>query len=298
MSRSTEVRHLQALSVLAQELHFGRAAQRLNMTQPALSQLVRDLEGRLGFRLLERTTRKVLLTGPGRTFVAEAEAILLHLDRAVESARAEAGQAANCIKIGAILPTTFELLPKTLSAFRRRFPNADVHIETNESPHLVTRVEAGALHIALLRPPSNAGTLRMETLRREPFVAAMRADHPLTRTSGLKLRDLKTEKVVRISRRDLRDAFDEIDEQLETAGVDLKQSQTADTTLTALALVCAGDGISLVPSWAASLPWKEVRFRPVSDLNAGINLAIVWEATNLPAIAEHFIEVARRTVRS
>lgn len=289
------MRHLQALSVLAQELHFGRAAQRLNMTQPALSQLIRDLEGKLGFRLVERTTRRVLMTGPGRSFLAETDAILRHLDQAIENARAEAGQAANTIRIGAILPTAFEFLPAVLASFRCRYPKAAVHIESKESPQLVTAIETGALHVALLRPPKNAGTLQIETLWREPFVAAMRVDHPLTKADPLRLRDLKNEKIVRIARGDLRDAFEEIDQQLEAAGLDLEQNQSADTTMSALSLVCAGDGITVVPSWAASLPWKEVCFRQVSDLTACIDLAVAWEATNLPPIAQHFIDVARRT---
>jgi DNA-binding transcriptional LysR family regulator len=281
--------------MLAQELHFGRAAQRLNMTQPALSQLIRDLEGRLGFRVVERTTRKVLLTGPGRTFLKDAEDILLHLDRAVETARAEAGQASNSIRIGAILPTAFGFLPQVLARFRQRYPDAMIHIENSESQHLVTAVETGALHVAVLRPPRNAGTLHIETLRREPFVVAMRTDHPLARTEALRLRDLEGAKIVRISRGDLREAFDEIDQQLEAAGLDLEQSQRADTTLTAMAFVSAGDGISVVPSWTAGLSWKDVCFRQVEDLTARIDLSVAWEATNLPPIAEHFIEVARRT---
>lgn len=298
VSRSAEIRHLQALTVLAQELHFGRAAQRLNMTQPALSQLLRDLESKLGFRLLERTTRRVLLTAPGKSFLAESESILLRLDRAVASARAEAGQAENTIRIGAILPTTFEFLPSILSSFRHRYPKAEVHIETKESPLLVTAVETGALHVALLRPPRNSGTLHMDTLRRDPFVAAMRVDHPLAKADALRLRDLKREKIVRISRGDLRDSFEEIDQQLAAAGLDLAHSQATDTTLTALALVCAGDGISLVPSWAASLPWKEVCFRNVLDLTACIDLAVAWETTNLPTIAQHFLDVAKRVAAS
>lgn len=249
--RSPEIKHLHALVVLAQEIHFGRAAQRLNMTQRALSQLVRDLEARLrlGFKLVERTTRKVLLTGPGLTFLAEAERILRHLDREIETTRAEAGQAANSIRIGAILPTAFDFMPAELAAFLRRYPNAEVYLENRESPRLVTAVETGALHVALLRPPKSAGTLQIETLRREPFVAASRMDHPLAKSSALRLRDLKSENIVHIARGDLRDAFHEIDQQLEAAVVDTEASQSVDTTLTAMALVCAGDGISLMPSW-------------------------------------------------
>ena len=295
VGRTTEVRHLQALSILAQELHFGRSAQRLNMTQPALSQLVRDLEAKLGFRVVERTTRKVLLTSPGRTFLKEAEDILLHLDRAIETARAEAGQASNSIRIGAILPTAFGFLPAVLARFRQRYPDAMIHIENKESQHLVTALEAGALHVAVLRPPRNAGTLHIESLRREPFVIAMRTDHPLAKVESLRLRDLKGAKIVRISRGDLREVFEEIDQQLEAAGLDLAQSQRADTTLTAMAFVSAGDGISVVPSWTAGLSWKDVCFRQARDLTACIDLAIAWEATNLPPIAKHFIEVAQRT---
>ncbi|KEQ53789.1 LysR family transcriptional regulator [Sphingobium chlorophenolicum] len=295
VSRSTEVRHLQALSVLAQELHFGRAASRLHMTQPALSQLVRDLETKLGFRLVERTTRRVLLTGPGQTFLKDAEEILQHLDRAIETARTEAGQASNSIRIGAILPTAFGFLPEVLATFRHRYAGALIHIENRESQQLVTAVETGALHVALLRPPQNAGTLHVECLRREQFVVAMRTNHPLARIEVLRLRDLKEARIVRISRGDLREAFHEIDEQLEAAGLNIEPSQHADTTLTAMAFVSAGDGVSIVPSWTAGLTWKDVCFRQLNDLSASIDLSIAWEATNLPPIAEHFIEVARRT---
>lgn len=280
--------------MLAQELHFGRAALRLNITQPALSQLIRDLEEKLGFRLVERTTRRVLLTGPGRSFLTQAEAILLHLDRAIEASRMEAGQASNSIRIGAILPTAFDFLPAVLASFRRRYPTAKIHLENKESPQLVTAVETGVLQVALLRPPRNAGTLHIETLRREPFVAAMCVDHPLVKVDALSLRDLRTEKIVRIARGDLRDAFDEIDHLLAAEGLDPDQSQSVDNTLTAMALVSAGDGISFVPSWAAGLPWKGVCFRQVRDLTACIDLAVAWEATNLPPIAQHFIDVARR----
>jgi DNA-binding transcriptional LysR family regulator len=295
VGRSTEIRHLQALSALAQELHFGRAAQRLNMTQPALSQLIRALEDKVGFRVVERTTRRVLLTAAGRTFLIEAEAILLRLDRAIEHARVEAGQASDSIRLGAILPTSLEFLPALLSSFRRRYPTARIHIETKESPRLVTAVESGALHVALLRPPRNIGSLRMESLRREPFLAAMRTEHRLAAADTVRLCDLVGERLVRISRADLLEAFDDVDDQLRASGCDLETSQTADTTLTALALVSAGDGISLVPSWAAAMPWKGVCFRKVEDLTASIELAVVWEATNLPPIARHFIDVARRT---
>lgn len=283
--------------ILAQELHFGRAAQRLAITQPALSQLVRDLESRLGFRVVERTTRKVLLTSAGRTFLPEADAILLRLDRAIETARTEAGHAANTIRIGAILPMAFEFLPAVLSRFRSRYPDADVHIENSQSEKLLRGVEAGTLHIALLRPPKSRGLLQMETLRREAFMAAMRSDHALARMDELSLRHLKKAKIVRISRGDLRDAFDGIDEELEAAGVDLDTSIAADTTLTAMALVSAGDGVSLVPSWASTLPWPGVCFREVHGLVTRIDLAVAWEAGHLPPIAEHFIELSRQHAR-
>jgi DNA-binding transcriptional LysR family regulator len=295
VSHSTEIRHLQALSVLAKELHFGRAAQRLNMTQPALSQLIRDLESKVGFRVVERTTRKVLLTSAGQTFLSEAQAILLHLDRAIEHARSEAGQPVDSIRVGAILPTAFEFLPAVLSTFRQRYPKARIHIESRESPQLVTAVETGALHAALLRPPRNIGSLRIETLRRETFVAAMRAEHRLAAKESLQLKELISERILRISRADLREAFDEIDRQLMDSGFDLERCQTVDTTLTALALVSAGDGISLVPSWATAMPWKGLCFRPVDDLTARIDLAIAWEASTPPPIVQHFIDVARRT---
>lgn len=264
------------------------------MTQPALSQLIRDLEAKLGFRVVERTTRKVLLTDPGRSFLADAESILLHLDRAVENARAAAGQASNSLRIGAILPMAFAFLPSVLSKLRQRHQDAEIHIEYRPSQELVTAVETGALHVAVLRPPRRAATLQIETLRLESFVLALRADHPLAKRKTLRLADLRAENLVRISRDDLRDSFDALDRELVAAGLGVERIQTADSTLTALALVSTGAGISFVPSWAAELPWKEVQFREIAELTTRIELAVAWEATNLPPLAQHFIDIARK----
>jgi len=294
--RSTEIKHLQALSTIAQELHFGRAANRLGVTQPALSQLIRDLEDRLGFRVLERTTRKVLLTDPGKTFLAEAEFIIRRLDLAIENAREEAGQAANSVRIGAILPTAFGVLPDVLTRFKQRCPTADVHIESGESRNLIRLVETEALQIALLRPPSKTGTLQIETIRKEPFLAVMRQDHRLAEKGEVPLTALKHENLIRIVRSDPEDPFVKIDKALEDAGVDLSVSKSTEGTLTALAHVCAGDGITLVPSWAASLPWSNICFKPVDGLNVSIDLAMVWEKTNLSSVAQQFLDAARRTM--
>jgi len=137
--------------------------------------------------------------------------------------------------------------------------------------------------------------LRIEILRRETFVAAMRAEHRLAAKESLQLKEMIPERILRISRADLREAFDEIDRQLVDTGFDLERCQTVDTTLTALALVSAGDGISLVPSWATAMPWKGLCFRPVEDLTARIDLAIAWEGSTPAPIVQHFIDVARRT---
>jgi DNA-binding transcriptional LysR family regulator len=283
---------------LAEELHFGRAAQRLNITQPALSQLIRDLESRLGFRVVERTTRKVLLTPAGQRFLGEAEAIIIRLDRAIERAQEEAGQAANTIRIGAILPTTFEFLPLVLKTFRRRYPEARVYIDGRDSPQLATAVETGSLHVALLRPPKNPGTLHIEMLRRETFAAAMREDHKLATYDSICLRHLVSERLLRILRPGRHESFDEIERQMEGAGIDPTLAGTAESTLTALALVSAGDGIALVPSWVTTLPWSGLRFQAVGDLSARIDLSIAWEGRAPLPIVQHFIDVAKRVANT
>src|SRR5579862_6748941 len=119
-TRAAEIRQFQAFSILAQELHFGRAASRLAVTQPALSQLLRDLEERVGVPLIQRTTRHVALTVAGAVFLEDAQDILLRVDRAVDRARDAAGYQGELLRVGAGLPTAFSFLPALLKLYRRR----------------------------------------------------------------------------------------------------------------------------------------------------------------------------------
>lgn len=289
------MRHLRAFTTLADELHFGRAAQRLNLTQPALSQMLRELETRIGARLVERTTRRVVLTDLGEAFLPEAQALLQGFEQAFERARVASGQDVDVIRIGAIMSTTFAFLPEVLIRFRRRYPAIRIEIESKQSRELVTAVEKGALHAALVRPPRNPGSLHLATLLRERFVAAVPAGHALAVRPDLTLPDLIGERLVRISRADLRDAFGEVDRELTSAGLEVATAQSVDSTLTALALVAAGDGVSLVPDWAAALAWTGVAFRPVTDLQARIELAAAWTGASPPPAVQHFLDVAART---
>lgn len=294
VSRTTEIRHLQALSTLAEELHFGRAAQRLNITQPALSQLMRDLETKLGFRVVERTTRKVILTSAGQMFLKEAEGILLRLDAAIEQSRAEAGQSNDSIRIGVILPMMFDFLPAILTSFRHRFPNVRIHIENRESLQLATAVESGSLHAALISPPKRMGTLRIEPIRSDTFVVAMRDDHKLASSKALNLAQLKGTNVLRILSAGMHESFDVVDQQMRRAGIDLDHCQITETPLTALALIAAGNFVSLVPEWLTVMPWTGLCFRPIVDATPRIELAIAWEASIPIPTVQHFIETARR----
>lgn len=294
VSRSTEIRHLQALCTLAQELHFGRAAQRLNITQPALSKALHDLEAKLGFRVLERTTRKVILTPAGRMFLREAEAILLRLETAIEQSRAEAGQSNDKIRIGVILPMMFDFLPSILTSFRHRYPKVQIHIENRESLQLAAAVESGSLHVALISPPKQTGLLRMETVRQDSFVVAMRDDHKLAAHKTLQLAQLVGANVLRILSAGMHESFDAVDLHMRRAGIDLDRCQITETPLTALALIAAGNFVSLVPSWLTGMPWAGLRFLPLSDVSTQIDLAIAWEASIPIPTVQHFIETARK----
>lgn len=296
--RTADLRQLRAFSVLAQELHFGRAATRLAITQPALSQLVRDLEARVGVPLLERTTRRVSLTPAGMGFLADVDDILHRLQGAVDRARDSHGLSTERLRVGAGLFTTFSMLPGLLRRFRQRYPTVKVEVEILGSAEIVRAIERGELDIGLLRPPAEPGRLHVETLLEEGFLAVMAEDHPLAGRRRISLADLAAQEVLRLSRPDLRDAFNAVDRQLEDAGLTLDRCMITHSTLNALALVSATGGISIVPAWASAGHWAGLAFRKVEDLTATIDLAIAWSADRRDAAIFNFAEAATRTVAS
>lgn len=275
-----ELRHLRYFVALAEELHFGRAAEWLGISQPPLSQQIRALEEELGARLLERTSRAVALTEAGRLFLAEARATLGQADRARQvAARAHRGEIGE-LTIG-LFPSALLVEPvaRGVLAFRRRHPGVRLVLRERAVHAAVRDLAGGDLGIAFLRyttrPEVPAGFQLAEVMR-EPMVAVLHRDHPLAGGEGpLALEALAGEPFVHFSPRSDSALHDHVAALCATAGFAPRIEQEANQNGSILALIGNGIGVSILPRSLCRLTLPELRIRALDSPAA---VSRVWMA--------------------
>jgi DNA-binding transcriptional LysR family regulator len=193
MNTGIGLRQLRYFVCLADELHFGRAAERLGIAQAPLSQKIKQMEERLGVVLFHRTTRRTRLTSAGETLLHHARDILDWMDRAQAHWRAMAGEITGRIAVAGISVTQSQVLPPILTEFRRQRPAVIVDVVPLGTGEQLKTLEAGGINIAFIRPTEQAAIMQMETLMREGFVAALPIGHPPAARPELTLRDFAGE---------------------------------------------------------------------------------------------------------
>ncbi|MGX9963385.1 LysR substrate-binding domain-containing protein [Roseomonas sp. F4] len=291
-----DLRQLRYFVALAEELHFTRAAQRLCMAQPPLSQQIRQLEAELDTKLFERGTRHVALTEAGKVFLTEARATLVQARRAELVARRAGRGEIGELRMG--LFASAPLLPaftRAVLAFRARLP--DVHLTLRESPTLeqVDALRRGELDAGFLRCPS-ADHIPVDVaaveLLREPLVAMMRSDHPLAaEATPLRLAELAEEKLIFFSAAVGTTLHAQFLGLCRAAGFAPQITQTARENSTLIGLVAAGLGIAVMPASLAQIQVAEVTHRPLADAGATTS---IWLATprQPTALARAFLACA------
>lgn len=260
-----ETRLLRSFVVLAEERHFGRAAARLHVAQPALSQQLKQLEQQVGARLLERTTRRVELTAAGALLRERAMRVLADLDRtAADLALVAAGRAGR-VRLGFVGTATYALLPSVARRVRSQLPDVELVLHGEQlAPALLDRVLADHLDLAVLRPSGPAPTgLVVEELRREPLVVALPAGHALAGHEEVPLTDLAGEPLVAhpSGRRSTLQPL--VLDACRAAGFEPEVIEVGETG-TLVALVAAGLGFGLVPDAVRALRLDGVVYRPLA----------------------------------
>ncbi|HEY9263468.1 MAG TPA: LysR family transcriptional regulator, partial [Mycobacterium sp.] len=189
-----ELRHLRYFRAVAEELHFGRAADRLHIAQPPLSQQIRHLERELRVTLLTRSTRSVELTPAGRAFYDRAVEILDAVDDAAEEARRISEGAQGRLVIGCVGSATYSLLPQLVRALRKTLPNVDVSVRGEMmAPAQLAALQAGEIDLGLLRPPVTDPDITVESIRRDRLLVALPAGHRYAERDELRIGDLRDE---------------------------------------------------------------------------------------------------------
>ncbi len=260
-----ELRQLRYFVAVAEELHFRRAAERLHISQPPLSQQIRALEDELGFALLERTRRRVSLTPAGEAFLRDARALLGELEGAVATARRiDAGQTGR-LRINFVGSALFSIIPPTIERFRAARPGVEIELHERPTVDQIRAVRAGTSDVGLVRPPiEDDGELRAQTVLRERTVAALPAGHALASLSRVPLRRLAAEPLVLFPRDQAPGFHDLVIDSLAGAGAVPRVIQYAPEMLTIIGLVAAGVGVSLVPASVRRLALDGVTYRPVA----------------------------------
>lgn len=280
-----ELRHLRYFVAVAEELHFGRAAQRLHIVQPALSRQIQRLEEEVGAILLQRSQRSVTLTAAGATYLEHARSILNQVMKAsVEAVRIANGET-GALKVAFIHSSTYRLLPTILEVFIRRHPQITLLLQEMTVIEQLAALLRSDTEISLLRPPIDDKSVEWETILRESFVLAVPDRHPLATQQEVSIASLRDESFILFAAHESPLLHSRIIASCEAAGFTPRVAQQAIQIHTVLGLVGAGLGIALVPDAVEHLHMPRVRLVPVVGPLEPVDVVLAWrrDARN-PAI--------------
>lgn len=257
-----ELRRLRYFTAVAEELHFGRAAERLHMAQPPLSQQIRRLEADLGVELLRRNTRRVELTPAGATYLERVHSLLEAYDAAGDEARRVAAGLAGRLVVGYVGSATYSLLPSLARALGKELAGVESVFQGELLvPDLAEGLVAGEIDLALLRPPVRLPGVTVRTLRRDPFVVALPVDHPLARRRRVRMIDLRTEDLISYNHRSVMHGV--LTGLAEDAGFAPRIRHEVAETSALLTFVAAGLGIAVAPAPVSALAVEGATYRPL-----------------------------------
>ena len=298
MNADLELRHLRYFVAVAEELHFGRAAMRLHIAQPPLSQQIRKLEEMLGHALFQRTSREVRLTSAGEELLERARHTLKKIDADVSAVRKVGRGEAGTLTVGFVGSAMLTLLPKLLGKYRRQYPKVDLQLRELYTTGLIDALLNGTVDVGFMRDAGTSDGLRVEVLMEEPFVVVLPRKHPLAEQKTVAVKSLQHQPFVLFARSYGSVAWKKTMDVCEAHGFTPRVVQEAPQWLTIMTLVGAGLGVTIAPGCVKKLAVPDTicrRLRPQSQLT---HLELACRANEARPIATEFSELARRTFHS
>ncbi|MBS46031.1 MAG: LysR family transcriptional regulator [Nocardioides sp.] len=290
-----ELRHLRYFVAVAEECHFGRAAERLHIAQPPLSQQVKQLEAELGVQLLTRTTRRVELTPAGERFLERARDVLTRVEDAAAEARLVADGLDGRVAIGLTGSATYELLPTLSRALRAGLPDVEADLRGELlTPEQEAMLLAGEIDLGVLRPPVVDETLVVRTVRRERLVAVLPEGHPLAAAERVSVADLAGETLVGYPAHGRSVVHLLVVEACRAAGFVPRTVEVGETS-TLVSFVAAGLGVALVPESVQHLRITGATYRPLVE-DVRVDLALVHRPDPSPVVA-NVVALVERTLQ-
>ncbi|WP_105405247.1 LysR family transcriptional regulator [Neorhizobium sp. T7_12] len=291
-------RLLNSFVVLAEELHFIRASERLRITQSALSQQIAKLEHELDVQLFDRTRRRVALTDAGQSLLEEGSVALKQLTLAVDMAKRAAQGRVGRLTIGFADAAALNVLPTLTSEFARLFPEVNIILHEMISADQVEALRAGRIQIAFLRPVFDEEDFETALLLREPYVVAISATHRLAASKAIRLADLCDEGLITTQRIKARYVQGNFQPYLKRAGIQLKTVQEVNELHAILGLVAGGLGIAFFPRSITKLQLEGVVYKALHlDETPMAEMLIAKRSDDRTATALRFMEMAKKFYR-
>lgn len=284
-----ELRQLTYFLAVAEERHFGRAAKRLHIAQPPLSQQIRQFEEQLGVKLFDRTTRRVDLTAAGALMLERGRSILNDVE-ALQADVYQVGQGATgVLHVGFSGASTYSVMPRIVRAAGTAYPGltVDLHGEML-TPAMERGLLEHTLDAAILRPPVSSPEIDFRIINREPLVVALPAHSPLASDRPLSMVELTEQRFVTYPPESV--MYRMTADLCREAGFQHRVSQMAQETSTILSFVAAGGGVALMPASVRSVQLRGVRYRELED-SPHAELAVAWRREDRSVLLSNFIQL-------
>ncbi len=292
-----ELRHLRHFVAVAEELHFGRAAKRLRMAQPPLSQSIKRLEESLHTRLLERDSRQVRLTPAGAALLGEAREVLARADLAERTVHRVASGEVGRLRIGFVPMSTMHILPQAILRFHKRWPDVDVRLHERTSKAQSDSVRDGTLDAGIvIRHLTDTAGLAVCELERCSYVAVVPASWPMAKHKAIRLADLAGQPLLMFPQQMREHFFPPFAAACRRAGFVPKIAQRIVQPYTMFNLVANGLGIGIVQDTAGSLKIEGVAYVPIRDLPEGFSdeIVLIWMPGAASPALRAMVEVVKQ----
>jgi DNA-binding transcriptional LysR family regulator len=291
-----ELRHLRYFVAVGEELHFRRAAERLGIAQPALSQQIQQLEQEIKALLFHRLTRGVELTDAGKSFLEDARVILDHAERAVAKAQRVARGDQGMICIGFTGSASFNpFVPSVIQDYRARFPGIAVSLVERGTSQLLDGLRSGSIDAAFVRSPcpEPEGLVVLPMLEEEMLIA-LPSTHSLAACATVRLASLAEEPFILFPRSSSPGLYDRILSACEVAGFTPKVVQQAPEVASTVNLIAAGHGVSIVPASMQQMQPQGVTYRPIRGNPPRAPLSLAHRSNDPSAAVRNLVALARR----
>lgn len=286
-----ELRLLRYFVTVAEERHFGRAAARLHIAQPPLSQQIQKLERQLGTELIDRSRRPIELTDAGNALFEEARLALTHAERAFAAARKAAIGQLGHLHIGALQAAVDGVLSYVMRAHRRQYPDVKLELTEMSTAEQLAQLVEHRLDVGFMRGPVDEPSLTIQTLIDDPLAAVVCEDDPLASHDRIDPAQLKDQPIVLWTRAAASTTYADVVELFRIHDIEPPVVDEVPRIQTILALVASGTGIALLPTSFINLNRKGVRFIPLHGPLPHRPLALVWRTANQSPSVLCFLDV-------